>query len=82
VDGKAVEGLRAQVRLAFENVQECLTAAGASLQDVVKVTFYIVSWSQDKTLDFGKPLMDFLTDEMRVYRPPSRLNSGRFACKS
>jgi enamine deaminase RidA (YjgF/YER057c/UK114 family) len=32
VNGKAAEGLEAQVRLAFQNLKECLAAADASLR--------------------------------------------------
>jgi enamine deaminase RidA (YjgF/YER057c/UK114 family) len=75
VNEKAAEGLEAQVRSAFRNLKECLAAADASLRGLVKVTFYIVGWNQDMTLEFGKPLMEFLTDELGVYRPPSTLIS-------
>jgi len=75
VNGKAAEGLEAQVRLAFQNLKEGLAAADASLRDLVKITFYIVGWNQGMTLEFGMPLMEFLTDELGVYRPPSTLIS-------
>jgi len=75
VNGVAAKGLEAQVRLAFKNVDECLKAAGASLRDVVKITFYIVGWTEEKGLELGRPLMEFLTDELGVYRPPSTLLS-------
>ena len=66
VNGKAAEGLEAQVRLAFQNLKECLAAADASLRDLVKITFYIAGWNQEMTLEFGKPLMEFLTDKLGV----------------
>lgn len=75
VNGVAAKGLEAQVRLAFQNVEECLKAAGASLRDIVKITFYIVGWNDANSLELGKPLMEFLTDQLGVYRPPSTLLS-------
>jgi enamine deaminase RidA (YjgF/YER057c/UK114 family) len=75
VNGVAAEGFEAQVHLAFQNVNECLKAAGASLRDVVKITFYIKQLDDEKAAGLGKPLMDFLTDQMGVYRPPSTLIS-------
>ncbi|RDW57249.1 hypothetical protein BP5796_12699 [Coleophoma crateriformis] len=75
VNAKAPETFEDQVRLAFQNLKICLEAAGATLRDVIKITFYIVGWSKDMTLPFGRPLMEFLTDELGVYRPPSTLLS-------
>ncbi|CAM5277629.1 RidA family protein OS=Streptomyces rochei OX=1928 GN=G3I25_10355 PE=4 SV=1 [Streptomyces rochei] len=42
-DGKVVgEGdAEAQARQVFENLRRCLTAAGASFDDVVKLTFFV-----------------------------------------
>jgi len=76
VNGKPAVGLEAQVKLAFENVTECLKAAGASLRDIIKITFYIVGWNAEEDgLNFGRPLMEFLTDQLGVHRPPSTLLS-------
>ena len=42
-EGKLVEGgIEKQVRQAMENLKKVLTAAGASLKDLVKVTIYLV----------------------------------------
>jgi enamine deaminase RidA (YjgF/YER057c/UK114 family) len=69
-------GLEAQARLAFSNVRSCLTAAGASVHDVVKLTYYVVGWGPEKAPLFRKALMGFLTDEAgAVHRPPSTLIS-------
>jgi enamine deaminase RidA (YjgF/YER057c/UK114 family) len=69
-------GLEAQARLAFSNVRSCLTAAGASVHDVVKLTYYVVGWGPEKAPLFRKALMEFLTDETgAVHRPPSTLIS-------
>jgi enamine deaminase RidA (YjgF/YER057c/UK114 family) len=40
--------LAAQVEQAYVNVATALTAAGASFDDVVKVTVYVVDWTLDK----------------------------------
>jgi enamine deaminase RidA (YjgF/YER057c/UK114 family) len=42
-DGVVPDGWEAQPRLAFENVGRALAAAGAGWNDVVKLTFYVVS---------------------------------------
>lgn len=39
--GKEVKGIEAQVRQCLENIKEVLTAAGSSLNDVVKVTVFL-----------------------------------------
>ena len=51
VDGKGnkVEGIEAQTRQVLENMKSVLTAAGASLSDVVKTTVFLV-----KADDFAK----------------------------
>jgi len=41
-DGSVQQGLKAQVRLAFENLHAILSAAGSSFDDVVDVTVFIV----------------------------------------
>jgi enamine deaminase RidA (YjgF/YER057c/UK114 family) len=40
--------LKEQTAQAFRNIQVALAAAGASAQDVVKTTFYIVDWDMSK----------------------------------
>ena len=39
--GNEVKGIEAQVRLCLENMKRVLVAAGASLDDVVKVTVFL-----------------------------------------
>jgi enamine deaminase RidA (YjgF/YER057c/UK114 family) len=41
-DGSPEADLRAQVELAFENLEGVLAAAGASFDDVVDLTFYMI----------------------------------------
>jgi len=45
--------LAAQVEQAYLNVGTALAAAGASFDDVAKVTLYVVDWSADKLADLG-----------------------------
>ncbi len=40
-EGKEVKGIEAQARLCLENMKRVLVAAGASLDDVVKVTVFL-----------------------------------------
>ena len=39
--GKELKGIEAQLRQCFENIKRVLIAAGASLNDVVKVTVFL-----------------------------------------
>src|SRR4030042_2027189 len=39
--GREVKGIEAQVRQCLENMKRVLTAAGSSLNDVVKVTVFL-----------------------------------------
>lgn len=76
VDRNPADGLEAQARLAFNNIRSCLAAAGASVKDVVKLTYYVVNWGPEKAPMFRKALMEFLTDEAgTVHRTPSTLIS-------
>jgi enamine deaminase RidA (YjgF/YER057c/UK114 family) len=43
-DGTVLDGLEAQAERALLNVGRALEAAGASEQDLVKVTIYVVGW--------------------------------------
>ena len=49
-EGKAVGAgdLAAQVEQAYLNLATALSAAGASFDDIAKVTVYVVDWSVDK----------------------------------
>lgn len=44
-DGKVVEGIEEQTRATLENIRAVLAQAGASLEDVVKVTVFITDMS-------------------------------------
>jgi enamine deaminase RidA (YjgF/YER057c/UK114 family) len=45
---------RSQASQALRNVKTALAANGATLQDVAKITFYVVEWNMEKL----GPLMD------------------------
>ena len=45
--------LAAQVEQAYLHVGTALSAAGATFDDVAKVTLYIVDWSPEKLADLG-----------------------------
>lgn len=40
-EGREIKGIEAQTKRCLENIKEVLTAAGASLDDVVKVTVFL-----------------------------------------
>jgi 2-iminobutanoate/2-iminopropanoate deaminase len=49
--GKLQEGLEAQTHQALANIQAVLSAAGASMADVVKTTIFLVDISQFATVN-------------------------------
>jgi monoamine oxidase len=57
-----------EVELAFQNLGDCLVAAGATPSDIVKVTYYIVNYSP-KNRYHAQVLLKF----MNGHRPPSTL---------
>ena len=57
-----------EVELAFQNLGDCLLAAGATAFDIVKVTYYIVNYSP-KNRYHAQVLLKFLNG----HRPPSTL---------
>lgn len=57
-----------EVELAFQNLGDCLLAAGATPSDIVKVTYYIVNYSP-KNRYHAQVLLKF----MNGHRPPSTL---------
>jgi enamine deaminase RidA (YjgF/YER057c/UK114 family) len=50
--GELAEGLAAQTAQTLRNVAVGLSAAGATFADVVRLTFYVVDWTQDKMSQF------------------------------
>lgn len=67
-NGQTPKSYEEQVHLAFQNLQECLTAAGVTPADIVKLTYYIVDYSP-KNRYHAKVLLEFL----KGHRPPSTL---------
>lgn len=57
-----------QIKQALANLGRCLEAAGASVIDLVKLTYYIVDFDHNNPQQRG-PLMEFLGG----HRPPSTL---------
>jgi enamine deaminase RidA (YjgF/YER057c/UK114 family) len=68
------DGFEAQLVLALQNVNHVLTAGGASIRDIVKLTFYVVGWDAGEMgFAFNKALTEFLTDDLGLYAPPRTL---------
>lgn len=65
IDGNVSAVPEEQVRLAFSNLKKCLDAAGASVKDILKLTYYIVNYDHTNRYHFG-PLQEFL----QGHRPP------------
>jgi len=58
-NGIVPKSVDAQIELAFTNLRRCLEAAGASVKDVLKLTYYIVNYDPKNRRHF-KPLLRFL----------------------
>ena len=67
-DGKVPADTTEQVTLAFKNLQRCLDASGATVQDIIKLVYYIVDYDPKNRIHFG-PLKTFL----QGHRPPATL---------
>jgi enamine deaminase RidA (YjgF/YER057c/UK114 family) len=57
------DDLRAQVTQAMENLKTALAAAGASLQDVVKMNYYVVNLTPDKVSVIREERKKYLSAE-------------------
>ena len=68
-DGKVVEGIEEQTRATLENVRAVLKQAGASLEDIVKVTVFM----SDMSL---WPAMNKVYGEYFPKDPPARSALG------
>lgn len=53
------DGIEAQARLAFQNLQRVLAAAGSSLEDIVELVSFHTSMNAIR--DFGKVKAEFIT---------------------
>jgi monoamine oxidase len=58
-NGVVPGSLEAQYELAFVNLRRCLEAAGASVKDILKLTYYVVNYDPNNRRHF-KPLVRFL----------------------
>ncbi|KAH8805489.1 putative mao-B [Xylogone sp. PMI_703] len=58
-NGVVPKSIEAQIELAFVNLRRCLEAAGASVHDILKLTYYIVNYDPNNRRHF-KPLVKFL----------------------
>jgi monoamine oxidase len=67
-NGVVPDTYKKEVELAFQNLGDCLLAAGATPSDIVKVTYYIVNYSP-KNRYHAQVLLKFLNG----HRPPSTL---------
>jgi enamine deaminase RidA (YjgF/YER057c/UK114 family) len=71
--GKPVPGdLEAQTRLTYENLKTALAAAGATLEDVVKMTVFVKNLDTEKWKAISKVRSEYLSKE----RPPASTMIG------
>lgn len=59
INGNVSNKPEEQACLAFINLKKCLDAAGARVQDVLKLTYYTVNYDHTNRFHVG-PLLDFL----------------------
>ncbi|KAH7379895.1 endoribonuclease L-PSP [Cadophora sp. MPI-SDFR-AT-0126] len=71
-DGTTANGFEAQAKQAFANLKIALETAGASVRDIVKLTYYVVDL--EANIDaFRRVYVEFLTDREGIHRAPSTL---------
>ncbi|KAK0113420.1 hypothetical protein ONS95_013677 [Cadophora gregata] len=71
-DGSTIIGFEAQAKQAFANLRIALETAGASVRDIVKLTYYVVDL--EANIDaFRRVYVEFLTDKEGIHRAPSTL---------
>ncbi|MET7617495.1 RidA family protein [Streptomyces sp. NPDC005408] len=88
-DGKVVgEGdPAAQARRVFENLRRCLAAAGASFDDVVKLTYFVtdvahlpaVRAARDEVIDAGRLPASSAVQVSALFRPELLVEIEAFA---
>lgn len=71
-NGVFVEGLEAQAKVMAQNVKECLSAAGATIRNVVHFTLFVVNYDHQNVAFFAA-LQELFTDEAGFHRVPSTL---------
>jgi enamine deaminase RidA (YjgF/YER057c/UK114 family) len=78
---------RAQARQVFTNMRGCLTAAGATFQDVIKLTCYVTDAThipailavRDEFIDTKRPPASTVVQVAALYRPELLLEVDAFA---
>lgn len=78
---------RAQARQVFANMRGCLAAAGATFQDVIKLTYYVtdaahipaVLAARDEFIDTDRPPASTVVEVGALYRPDLLLEVDAFA---
>ena len=69
-DGSFPESFDEQVKLVYTNLKEVLKNSGATIRDLIKVTFYPVDWSIKDAEKLIVPFLKFITDDYGTrYRP-------------
>lgn len=77
----------AQARQVFENLRRCLTAAGGTFDDVVKLTYYVtdtaflpaVREARDAFVDVRRPPASTAVQVAALFRPELLLEVEAFA---
>ncbi|ATB39555.1 hypothetical protein CYFUS_004999 [Cystobacter fuscus] len=64
--------LAGQVAQAYRNVAIALAAAGATFNDVVRLTFYVVDWKREMISDFLAGI-DQVAEELKIMPAPASL---------
>ncbi|WNG27082.1 RidA family protein [Cystobacter fuscus] len=64
--------LAGQVAQAYRNVAIALAAAGATFNDVVRLTFYVVDWKREKISDFLAGV-ERVAQELKIAPAPASL---------
>jgi enamine deaminase RidA (YjgF/YER057c/UK114 family) len=63
-----------QLVLALQNVKTVPVDGGATIRNIVKLTFYIVNWDRGTMLeDFNREVTAWLTDAEGLCKPPRTL---------
>ncbi|MEU9980988.1 RidA family protein [Streptomyces sp. NPDC050856] len=77
----------AQARQVFENLRRCLAAAGASFDDVVKLTYFVtdvahlpaVRAARDEVIDTSRPPASSAVQVTALFRPELLVETEAFA---
>ncbi|MER8073084.1 RidA family protein [Streptomyces sp. NPDC094034] len=80
----------AQARQVFENLRRCLAAAGASFDDVVKLTYFVtdvahlpaIREARDAVIDTSRPPASSAVQVAALFRPELLLEIEAFAITS